>query len=83
MSNEKNFTAKYDELPLIVRILIQIFAGVLASCVYRVLRFIETKNTVTLVIAIVAFFTGIGTFILSIIDLITLIFKGKYTIFVD
>ena len=83
MANGKNITKHYDELPLIVRILIQIFAGAIVSCVYRVLRFVETKNTVTLVVAIVAFFTAIGSIILGIVDLITLIFKGGYTVWVD
>lgn len=83
MANEKSLLEQYNGLPAIVRILIQLFVGPLASCVYRVLRYIETKNTKTLVIAIIAALTGAFCGVLALIDLITLIFKGGYTVLVD
>ena len=83
MSNEKSIIEQYNSLPLIARILIQIFLGFIATPLYRVFKFIETKNTVTLVVAIITFVTGAGFGIFWIIDLITLIFKGGYTVLAD
>ena len=83
MDRGKFLTKHYDELPLVARILIQIFAGAIISCAYRVLRYIETRNTVTLVVAIIAYFTGIGAFILWITDIVTLAQCGAYTCWVD
>ena len=80
MANKNSLTAQYDSLPLIVRILIQIFLGAIVGAIYRIIRFTETKNTITLVAAIVALFT---VFIAWIVDLVTLIINGKYTVFVD
>lgn len=54
MENEnKTLTAKYEELPKIAKILIQIFLGALVGGIYRIIRYTETKNTVTLIVGIV------------------------------
>ena len=68
-------TETYENLPKIVKILIQIFLGSLISGLYRILRFVETKNIVTLVVGILCF-VGLG-FIFWVIDLVTEIFKNK------
>lgn len=83
MANEKSFLKQYDELPLIARILIQIFAGGIVSGVYRLIKYFDTKNTTTLVVAIIALVTGAGCGILWVIDIITLIAKGGYTVWAD
>ena len=83
MSNNKNLTATYDELPLILRIIIQIIGGVIVGGIYRIARYFETKNIVTLVVGLLTTFTGIGNFIAWVVDLVTLIANGKYTVFVD
>lgn len=72
-----NYTHYYDDLPKIAKILIQIFAGSIIGGVYRILRFLETKNVVTLVAGILNF-VGLG-FIFWIIDLVTMITKEKIT----
>lgn len=82
MSNS-NITAQYDALPLIVRIIIQIIGGVIVGGIYRIVRFLETKNTITLVVGLLVTFTGIGNVICWILDFICLILKGKYTLFVE
>ena len=75
----KPITQMYEDLPKIVKILIQIFAGAIVSGLYRVLRFLETKNVVTLVVGIISLVTG-GVFgILWVIDLITEITKNRIT----
>ena len=79
----KSLTATFESLPKIAKVLILIFVGVIVSGVYRIVRYLETKNTKTLVIAIIALATGGFFGVLAIIDLITLIFKGGYTVLVD
>ena len=83
MSQNKAFTATYDELPLILRIIIQIIGGVIVGGIYRIVRYFETKNIVTLVVGLLVTFTGIGNLIAWVVDLVTLIMNGKYTVFVD
>ncbi len=72
------FTETYENLPKIAKILLQIFLGSLVSGVYRILRFVETKNIVTLVVGILCF-VGLG-FIFWIIDLVTEITKNRITV---
>ena len=79
----KSITASYDSLPLIVRLLIQIIAGAVVGGIYRIVKFLETRNVATLVVGLLVLFTGIGNLIAWVVDLITLIFKGNYTIFAD
>ena len=83
MAKNNNLTATYNDLPLWVRVLIQVIAGVVAGGIYRIVRYFETKNIVTLVVGLLVTFTGVGNFISWVIDLVTLIMNGKYTLFVD
>ena len=82
MSN-KSLTASYNELPLILRIIIQLIGGAIVGGVYRILKFLETRNLATLIVGLLATFTGIGNLIAWVVDLITLIINGKYTVFAD
>ena len=82
MSN-KSLTASYNELPLILRIIIQIIGGAIVGGVYRILKFLETRNLATLIVGLLATFSGIGNVIAWVVDLITLIINGKYTVFAD
>ena len=83
MANKNSLTASYNELPLLLRIIIQVIGGVIVGGIYRIVRYFETKNIVTLVVGILCTFTGIGNLIAWIVDLVTLIISGKYTVFVD
>lgn len=65
------YTHYYDDLPLIARILLQIFLGGLIGGIYRIIRFVESKNVVTLVAGILTLFTGVGNLIAWIVDLVT------------
>ena len=79
----KPITKMYDELPKIVKILLQIFLGAIVSGLYRVLRYLETKNTTTLVVGIISLVTG-GVFgILWVVDLVTEITKNRITVLAD
>ena len=73
-----SFTASYESLPKIVKILLQIFLGALISGLYRILRFLETKNIVTLVVGILCFF-GLG-FVFWVIDLVTEILGNRISV---
>ena len=81
MSNNSSFTAMYEDLPKIAKILLQIFLGSLISGVYRILRYVETKNIVTLVVGILCF-VGLG-FVFWIVDLVTEILYNKITVLAD
>lgn len=73
-----NLTKTYEDLPKIVKIILQIFLGYIISAVYRIIRFVENKNIVTLIVGILCFF-GIG-FIAWVVDLITEILYNRITI---
>ncbi len=73
------YTAKYEELPKLVKIIIQVFLGSLIGGVYRIVRFLETKNILTLIAGILNF-VGLGL-IFWIIDLITEIVSNRITVF--
>lgn len=83
MANKSSLTASYDSLPLILRIIIQLIGGVVVGGIYRIVRYTETKNIVTLVVGLVVTLTGIGNLIAWVVDLVTLIINGKYTVLVD
>ena len=83
MAKNSSLTATYDALPLLLRIILQAVLGVIVGGIYRIARYFESGNIVTLVVGIVCTFTGIGNFIAWIVDLVTLILNGRYTVFVD
>ncbi len=70
MAKKKTITGAYEALPKIVKILLQIFLGAIIGGVYRILRYLETKNIVTLVVGILALIPPID-FVFWIIDLVT------------
>ena len=74
-------TAQFEALPKIAKVLLLFFLGYIVSGVYRILRYFETKNIVTLVVGIVCF-VGPG-FVLGIIDAITEILNNKVTVLAD
>ena len=82
MSNN-SFTASYEALPKIVKIILQVFLGSVISGVYRIVRFVETKNIVTLIVGILCLVTGCGNAILAIVDIITEVTKGRITVLAD
>ena len=83
MAKKTSLTKTYDSIPLIARVLIQIFAGVIAGGIYRIVRYFETRNLVTLIVGLLVTFTVVGNVISWIIDLYTLIKDKKYSLFVD
>ncbi len=78
-----SLTASYEALPKIVKVLLQLFLGSIIGGIYRIIRFLETKNVVTLVVGILVLVTGIGNFIAWIVDLVTEITSNKISVFAD
>ena len=74
-------TKAYNDLPKIVKIILQLFLGALVGGVYRILRFLENNNIVTLIAGILNFF-GLGI-VFWVVDLITEITKDKITFLAD
>lgn len=78
-----SLTASYEALPKIVKVLLQLFLGSIIGGIYRIIRFVETKNVVTLVVGILVLVTGVGNFIAWVVDLITEIAHNKISVFAD
>ena len=78
----KSFTAIYEELPKWAKIVIQLFAGAIVGGVYRILRYFETKNTVTLIVGILALIPPIDC-VFWVIDLITEFTGNKISVLAD
>jgi hypothetical protein len=77
----KTLTAQFENLPKLVKILVLFVFGVVVSGIYRIVRYLETKNIVTLVAGILCF-TGIG-FVIGIVDAVTEILNNKITLLAD
>ena len=73
-------TEAYESLPKIIKVLLQLFLGGIIGGIYRIVRFFETKNIVTLVVGLLCTFTGVGNFIAWIVDLITEITSNRITV---
>ena len=82
MANQ-SLTAQYEALPKIVKVIIQLLLGAVVGGVYRIIRFLETKNVVTLVVGILVLCTGVGNLIAWIVDLLTEITSNKISVFAD
>lgn len=80
--NPHSLTARYDSLPFVVRLLLQIFLGWLASGVYRIVKFTETRQPTTLIVGILALIPGPDV-VAWIADLVTLAISGRITLFAD
>lgn len=79
----KTLTATYEELPKLLKIVIQLLLGSVVGGIYRIIRFTETKNVVTLVVGLLVLFTGVGNMIAWVVDLITEIISNKITVLAD
>ena len=73
----------YDSLSVGVRLIIQLLLGAIIGGLYRIAKYFDTKNVVTLVVGIIVTFTGVGNLIIWIVDLVTTLMNGKITVFAD
>lgn len=74
-----SFTASYEALPKIVKIILQIVLGAFVGGIYRILRFVETKNIVTLVVGVLALIPPIS-FVFWVLDLVTEITQNQISV---
>ena len=81
MASKNSLTASYEALPKIAKIIIQIFLGALVGGIYRIVRFLETKNIITLIAGVLNF-VGLGL-IFWIVDLVTEILNNKISVFAE
>ena len=80
---EKSICTMFEELPKIIKILLVIFLGGLIGGLYRILKYVESKNIVTLIVGVVWLVTG-GVFGIGwIVDLVTEITKDRITVLAD
>ena len=75
-------TATYENLPKWAKVLIQFFLGAIVGGIYRIVRFVETKNVVTLVAGILCLVPPIS-FVAWVIDLVTEITSNKISVLAD
>ncbi len=78
-----NITEVYENLPKLVKVILQLILGGVIGGVYRIIRFAETKNIVTLVVGILVLVTGVGNLIAWVVDLVTEILYNKITVLAD
>ncbi|PWL98652.1 MAG: hypothetical protein DBY04_03100 [Clostridiales bacterium] len=83
MSNSSSLTEAYESLPKLAKIILQIFFGAFIGGIYRIIRYVETRNIVTLVVGILVLVTFIGNIIAWIVDLVTEITVGRITVLAD
>ncbi len=76
-------TSAYEALPKIVKLLIQIILGAVVGGIYRIVRFFETGNVITLVVGILVLVTGVGNAIAWVVDLITELLSNRITVFAN
>ena len=81
MSGNSN-TKFYNDFPWIVKFILWLFLGNLFGIIYRILRFVESKTTSTLVVAILCVIP-VANFVIWIIDLISIIKNGTYTFYAN
>ena len=79
---KKTITGAYEALPKIAKVILQLIFGAIIGGVYRILRFLETKNTITLVVGILALIPPIDV-VFWILDLITEALNDRISILAD
>ena len=83
MANSNSLTAAYEALPKIAKILIQLCLGAAVGGIFRIVRFLETKNVVTLVAGLLCLCTGVGNLVAWVVDLITELLYDRITVLAD
>ncbi len=83
MASNNSLTAAFESLPKIAKLLIVILGGAIVGGIYRIVRFFETKNTITLVAGLLGTFTVIGNVVAWILDIYGELVNDKITYFAD
>ena len=83
MAKKTPYTGAYEALPKIAKLIIQLLLGAIVGGIYRIVRYFETKNVVTLVVGLLVTFTGIGNLIAWVVDLVTELLNDRITVLAD
>ena len=78
-----SITAQFEALPKLVKVILLIVLGWVIGGIYRIIRYTETKNVVTLVAGLLGIFTGVGNVVVEIVDIVTEILYNKITVLAD
>lgn len=83
MASKMTLTKTYESLPKIAKLLIQFFLGAIVGGIFRIVKYFETKNTLTLIVGLLVTLTGIGNVIIWVVDFVTELLYDKITVFAD
>lgn len=71
----KDLIRAFDDLPLVIKIILCIPSLDIAWSIYKIFKSIDKNNTVGIILGILTIFPG--AFFIWIIDLVTLLVNGK------
>lgn len=71
----------FESLPKWAKVVLLVFVGLICP-IYRILKYLETKNTNTLIAGILALIPFVGT-IIQVIDIITEVTDNKIKFFAE
>ena len=80
---QNSLIKSFESLNLIVKLVLIFFFGWIIGGVYRIIRYTETKNITTLVIALLGLFTGIGNFVIEVVDFVSELLNNKIEYLVE
>lgn len=83
MAKNNGITAQYEALPKLLKLILQFFFGWAIGGVYRIVRFTETSNLITLIAGVLCLVTGVGNAVAWIVDIFTEITANRITFFAD
>ncbi len=82
MASKNSLTATYEALPKLLKLILQFVFGWIVGGIYRIVRYFETKNTVTLVVGLLGLIPPIDL-VLWIADFVTELLNDKITFYAD
>ena len=80
---QNSIIKSFESLNLIVKLVLIFFFGWIIGGVYRIIRYTETKNVSTLVIGLLAIFTGIGNVVIEVVDFVSELLNNKIKFLVE
>ncbi len=78
--NTKTLATQFNQLPYVLKLILVIMGSSIMSCLYRVFKYLETKQIVTLLAAIAIFVIPCVAPVLWVLDIVTMITKGEITV---
>ena len=82
MAKKGGLTAAYEALPKILKLVLQFFFGWFIAPAYRIVKFLEKGNKLTLIVGIVTIFPPFDV-IAWVVDFITELLSDKITVLAD